>query len=94
MKFNEAYDSYKKQLEGLLNADNTDTITNLVKGLDEIKELYEAQEKEVGALKDKLVDVVKNTTFKTEPKPIDEPDKSMDEIMADQLNEIIAKRKG
>ena len=93
MKFNEAYDNYKKQLEGMLTADNTDTITNLVKGLDEIKELYEAQEKEVGALKDKLVDIVKNTTFKTEPKSIEDEEKSLDDIMGDKLNEILAKRK-
>ena len=93
-KFEELYNNLKSQLEEMLTADNTDTITNLVKGLDEIKEQHNAQEEEMKGLKDKMVDIVRNTTFSKEPPKLDsEEPKSIDDVLQEQLNKIIEKRK-
>ena len=92
--FIETYNEVKDKLSEMVTAENTDTITNLVKGLDEIKDLYEGQEKEVKGLKDKMVDIVRNTTFaKPSQESLEQQEKSLDDIMSDKLGEILAKRK-
>ena len=92
--FEEMYNDLKGQMEALLTADNTDTVTNLVKGLDNIKERYNAQEEEMKGLKDKMVDLVRNTTFAKEPESIEtqEP-KSIDDLLVEGVNKIIKNRK-
>ena len=92
--FEEMYNELKGQMEALLTADNTDTVTNLVKGLDNIKERYNAQEEEMKGLKDKMVDIVRNTTFAKEPEGIEEhAPKSIDDLLAEGVNKIIQNRK-
>lgn len=92
-KFEDLYKELNDGLSELLTADNTDTITKLKTSLDNIKDSHESQETEIKGLKDKMVDIVRNTSFKQEPPQIDidEP-KSLDEIMSDELNKILAKQ--
>lgn len=90
--FNDFYNALKDGLNNLLTADNTEAVTNLVNSLDGIKDLHQSQEEEMTKLKDKMVDIVRNTTFAKQPEDIIE-EKSIDDIMNDELNKIISQRK-
>ena len=90
--FNDLYTALKDGLNNLLTADNTEAVTNLVNSLDGIKDLHQSQEEEMTKLKDKMVDIVRNTTFAKQPEDVTE-EKSIDDIMNDELNKIISQRK-
>ena len=82
----------------ILNADNTEIIAELTQELDSLSDEHEKTEKELTSVKDKLVDVVKNTSFKKEE--IDNQDKgetdepmSIDDASEEALNEILANRR-
>ena len=90
--FNDFYNALKDGLNNLLTADNTEAVTNLVNSLDGIKDLHQSQEEEMTKLKDKMVDIVRNTTFAKQPEDVTE-EKSIDDIMNDELNKIISQRK-
>ena len=93
-KFEEKYNEFKELLKGSLTGDNVDFITNLSTQLDNLKTEHEAVEKENSSLKDKIVEYVKNTTFKDPPKEeSNNDDKSIDEILNESIDDIIAKRK-
>ena len=90
----------KSQLKGLLNENSSqeqiNAITSLDKQLDSLNEVYDQKEKEVNSLKDNLIDMVKNTSFKVDNSSnsdiIDQNPKSMDEILNDELVKITAKK--
>lgn len=82
----------------ILTADNTEIIAELTQELDSLSDEHEKTEKELTSVKDKLVDVVKNTSFKKEE--VDNQDKgetdepmSIDEASEEALNEILANRR-
>lgn len=82
----------------ILTADNTDIIAEISQELDSLSDEHEKTEKELTSVKDKLVDVVKNTSFKKEE--IDNQDKgetdepmSIDDASEEALNEILANRR-
>ena len=89
----------KNQLKGLLNENSSqeqiNAISSLDKQLDSLNEVYDQKEKEVNSLKDNLIDMVKNTSFKVDNSsnsdPMDQNQKSMDEILIEELNKFNAK---
>ena len=89
----------KSQLKGLLNENSSqeqiNAITSLDKQLDSLNEVYDQKEKEVNSLKDNLIDMVKNTSFKVDNSSnsdiIDQNPKSMDEILMEELKKFNAK---
>ena len=89
----------KSQLKGLLNEQSSqeqiNAITSLDKQLDFLNEVYDQKEKEVNSLKDNLIDMVKNTSFKVDNSSnsefVDPNPKSMDDILLEELNKFNAK---
>ena len=97
-KFQDAITLIKQILKDSLNDQNLDLITKLDKEIDNLSQTHEETEKELSSVKDKLIDVVKNTSFKDEngPKlPQDNTDEAMsvDEALEASLKEIEANRK-
>lgn len=93
--FKELVASYKALLKDNLNDTNLDLITKLDKGIDELSVKYEETEKDLVNTKDKLIEVVKNTSFKDDseanqnPANTDEPmdiDKALELAIQEQLN--------
>ena len=90
----------KSQLKGLLNEQSSqeqiNAISSLDKQLDSLNEVYDQKEKEVNSLKDNLIDMVKNTSFKVDNSSnddiVDPNPKSMDEILSEELNKITARK--
>lgn len=86
----------KETLKGLIKADSTtqeiETITALDKDLDELSKTHEETQQEAMAVKDKLVELVKTTSFKSsdvENNSIGEQEThSLDDVLADELNKI------
>lgn len=89
----------KSQLKALLNdkssQEQISAITSLDKCLDNLNEVYNQKEEEVNSLKDNLIDMVKNTSFKVENSSnddiVDQNQKSMDEILDEELKKIAKK---
>ena len=89
----------KSQLKALLNDKSSQeqitAITSLDKYLDNLNEVYNQKEEEVNSLKDNLIDMVKNTSFKVDNSSsddiIDQNPKSMDEILKEELEKIAKK---
>lgn len=89
----------KSQLKGLLNEQSSqeqiNAITSLDKCLDSLNEVYNQKEQEVNSLKDNLIDMVKNTSFKVDNSSnddiVDQNPKSMDEILKEELEKIAKK---
>ena len=93
-KFEEKYNEFKEFLKGSLTGDNVDFITTLTTHLDELNTEHKSVEQENSSLKDKIVEYVKNTTFKEPPKEeTHNEDKSIDEILTESIDDIIANRK-
>ena len=86
----------KSQLKALLNDKSSQeqitAITSLDKCLDNLNEVYNQKEEEVNSLKDNLIDMVKNTSFKVDNSSnddiTDQNPKSMDEILNEELKKI------
>ena len=89
----------KSQLNALLNDKSSQeqitAITSLDKCLDNLNEVYNQKEEEVNSLKDNLIDMVKNTSFKVDNSSnddiVDQNQKSMDEILDEELKKIAKK---
>ena len=89
----------KSQLKALLNDKSSQeqitAITSLDKCLDNLNEVYNQKEEEVNSLKDNLIDMVKNTSFKVDNSSnddiTDQNQKSMDEILKEELEKIAKK---
>ena len=79
MDYSEAINNLKESLKSLMTAENTEQITKAVSQVDELEKLHADDTKEITSLKDRIVEVVKNTSFKDVPK--DNPNKLVDEPM-------------
>lgn len=95
--YGELVKSLKDNLNSLLTADNTDKITQAVSDLDELTKLNDDKDKEILGLKDRIVEVVKNTSFADKPKNedkhlIEEP-KDLDKAFEDGLAKIQENRR-
>ena len=92
----------KSQLKGMLTKDSTQeqiaVITELDKKLDSLNEAHTHQSQELETLKDKLIESVKATGFKVpnsqqDDSGVDRNQKSMDEILKEEMDKVIANRK-
>lgn len=97
MDYRDRTKTLKDLLNSLLTADNTDTITRAVSELDELEKIHESDETEKLHLKDRIVDIVKNTSFKeenkvSESKLVEEP-KDIDTALSENLAQIIKNRR-
>lgn len=93
-KFEEQYNAFKELLKQNLTADNTEIITQMSNKLDELKGTHDSLQAENTKLKDKIVEVVKGTTFKETPKdPIDDSPKSFEDASKEALEKILENRK-
>lgn len=95
-KLQDSISQVKELLKGVVTADNTEAIATISKSLDDLSTQGESLEKENISLKDKIVDMVKGNLSTTTP-PKDESSseapKSLDEIMNEEANKIIANRR-
>ena len=97
MTIKEIITSVKSLLKENLNDTNLEFITKLDKELDNISVEHEKTEKELVATKDKLIEVVKNTSFKDNSEPSTEPSNtntpmSVDEALESAIEEVIQAR--
>lgn len=95
--YGELIKNLKDNLNSLLTADNTDLITQAVSELDELSKLGDDKDKEILGLKDRIVDIVKNTSFAENPKSeekhlIEEP-KDIDKAFEDGIAKIQENRR-
>lgn len=88
----------KEMLTKESSQDEINRITEIDKKLDSLNEAFTEKTQENESLKDTLIESVKNTGFKVSPfqnnDDIDQNQKSMDEIMDEELQKVIAKRGG
>ena len=97
-KHEDSIKNLKETLNSLLTAENTDTITKAVSELDELAKIHADDEKEKVELKDRIVNLVRNTSFKDEGGK-DSPDKLTPEVktiekaIEDNVAKIIKERK-
>lgn len=92
----------KSQLKGMITKESSQeqikVITELDKNLDSLNEGYQDKLKENESLKDDLIASVKGTGFKVNGSSSDdsgatETEKSMEEIMEEELDKIVANKK-
>ena len=99
-KFNEVINSLKDYLKEHLTTENTEVFTHIDKELDKAVEGHSSMEKELSEIKDKLISVVKETSFKSEKPPVtatpenEDTPLGIDDAMNEALTEIIEARKG
>lgn len=94
-KFNSAYEKLKSFLADSLTAENTDKITSLSSELEDMKQEMDKEELDHRETKNKLVDYVKNTSFKQESKidPVDDTPKSFEDAKRIAMENLIKNRK-
>ena len=98
--FKKVLSETKTQLKAMLTKESSqeqiNAITSLDKQLDSLNEAFKTKEEELNSLKDSLIEQVKNTSFKVDGSQADDSmdgnQKSMDEIMQEELEKIIAKQ--
>ena len=84
----------KAGLKALMTPENADAIAGIVAHLDEADKEHTTLEEQHQGLKDKYVGIVSNMTFPEKPKnEVGDEQKSLDDIMTDNLNKVIANRK-
>ena len=95
--YGELIKNLKDNLNSLLTADNTELITQAVSELDELSKLGDDKDKEILGLKDRIVDIVKNTSFaenpKSEEKHLVEEPKDIDKAFEDGIAKIQENRR-
>lgn len=92
--YSKLYDSFKELLKQNLTADNADMITQMSTKLEELSQEHEKTVQENSSLKNKIVDYVKNTTFKEQPKEdFDDEEKDFGDLLAEEVNKIVSERK-
>ena len=80
----------KEGLKGLMTPENADVIAGIVAQLDEAEKEHKILQEQNQGLKDKYVNIVSNMTFPEKPKDSIEPQqKTLDEIMADNLKKVM-----
>ena len=99
--FEKLLNETKVQLKGMLDnnpsQEQINAIADIDKKLDSIGEAFKGKQEEVNSLKDNLIEAVKGTGFKVtgsehDDSGADQNQKSMDEVMSEELDKIIAKR--
>ena len=84
----------KAELKALMTPENADAIAGVVAHLDEAEKEHTTLQEQHQGLKDKYVGIVSNMTFPEKPKDeVGVEQKSLDDIMKDNLNKVIANRK-
>lgn len=97
MSFNERLQALKEKLRSNLTAENTDLFTELDKDLDKLSEDHTATETKLTQAQDKIIEIVKSTSFKTEGEPShaeEHTDKipTIDEAFSNAFSQIEAER--
>ena len=98
MTFKESINNLKKLLKDNLTSENTELFVKIDKSIDEITSQHEETETKLTQTQDKLLEVVKGTSFKTESEQSKKDESteevvSIDEAFENGLNEIEANRK-
>lgn len=87
-------DKAKEGLKALMTPENADAIAGIVAQLDEAEKEHKNLQEQNQGLKDKYVDIVSSMTFPEKPKDNIEPQqKTMDEIVNENLQKVIQNRK-
>ena len=97
-EFKKVLSGIKELLKDKLNGDNLELFTAVDKELDRLSTEHEKVEEDLSQTKDKLIEVVKNTSFKddsiakdtegdTDDSPVD-----IDKALESAIDEVIAKR--
>ena len=87
-------DKAKEGLKALMTPENADAIAGIVAQLDEAEKEHKNLQEQNQGLKDKYVDIVSSMTFPEKPSENIEPQqKTMDEIINDNLKKVIQNRK-
>lgn len=95
-KYQDTINSLKDQLQNLLTAENTDTITKAVSTIDELEKIHQETVGENSNLKNKIVEIVKGTTFKQQSESKELPDDSVltvEEACRQAEKELLQNRK-
>lgn len=98
MNFNEIITSVKQLLKENLTAENTPLFTQIDRSLDNIVSAHKETEDKLSQTQDKLLEVVKGTSFKSEtepnnPEPAQEEALSIDKAFEVSFDEIQKSRK-
>lgn len=98
MAFKETLNALKQILKDNLTPENTELMTRIDKGLDDINVEHNTTEQKLSETQEKLLEVVKGTSFKLENEPDDNENKTeklldIDEAFDDALKEIESNRK-
>ncbi len=87
-------DKAKEGLKALMTPENADAIAGIVAQLDEAEKEHKNLQEQNQGLKDKYVDIVSSMTFPERPTESIEPQqKTMDEIVSENLQKVIQNRK-
>lgn len=84
----------KEGLKALMSPENADAIAGIVACLDEAEKEHKNLQEQNQGLKDKYVNIVSSMTFPEKPQEsVESQQKTMDEIVADNLQKVIQNRK-
>ena len=87
-------DKAKEGLKALMTPENADAIAGIVAQLDEAEKEHKNLQEQNQGLKDKYVNIVSSMTFPEKPTDNIEPQqKTMDEIVSENLQKVIQNRK-
>ena len=90
----EGINKAKEGLKGLMTPENADVIAGIVAQLDEAEKEHKNLQEQNQGLKDKYVNIVSSMTFPERPTETIEPQqKTMDEIVNENLQKVIQNRK-
>ena len=90
----EGINKAKEGLKGLMTPENADVIAGIVAQLDEAEKEHKNLQEQNQGLKDKYVNIVSSMTFPEKPNETIEPQqKTMDEIVNENLQKVIQNRK-
>ena len=96
--FKELMSSLKSLLKEKLNDTNLELFTQVDAKLDELSDSHNKTEEDLSSTKDKLIEVVKNTSFKDSeaenPTPDTEEAMDVDKALELSIKETLANRKG
>lgn len=87
MNFNEIITSVKQLLKENLTAENTPLFTQIDRSLDNIVSAHKETEDKLSMTQDKLLEVVKGTSFKSETEP-NNPEPAQEALSIDEAFEV------
>ena len=96
--FKELMSNLKGLLKDKLNNENLELFTEVDKELDKLSESHEKTESDLSSTKDKLIEVVKSTSFKDDSEPSSSQDNTdapmdVDKALENAIEETINARK-